>query len=235
MGKAGRRDEAGLSPPQESNTMTRPASSAPFVLPVLPWKPAALEPVMSARTIAFHHGKHHAGYIEKLNKLVAGTRYAEMSLEAIVAATAHNDNASGLFNNAAQAWNHGFFWTSLSPSAGAKPSGAVKRGIESAFGDVPAFKKAFATAAIDTFGSGWAWLVSRDGTLEIATTQNAGTPLTDSVSPLLALDVWEHAYYLDYQNDRKKYVEAVIDKLLDWGIAEDRLALAEDRLAQSAA
>jgi Fe-Mn family superoxide dismutase len=215
--------------------MTSHSPSAPFVLPALPWDPAALEPLMSARTIAFHHGKHHAGYIEKLNKLVAGTRYADMSLEAIVAATAHNAGATDLFNNAAQAWNHGFFWTSLSPLPGAKPAGAIKRGIDAAFGDFASFKKKFAAAAVETFGSGWAWLVSRDGALEIVTTHNADTPITDSVSPLLALDVWEHAYYLDYQNDRKKYVETVIDKLLDWSVAEERLALTEDRLAQSAA
>jgi len=215
--------------------MITPSLLPPFSLPDLPWGPDALEPLMSARTIEFHYGKHHRGYIDKLNKLVAGTRYADMSIEAIIAATAHNANAMDLFNNAAQAWNHGFFWASLSPSGRSRPAGAVKHGIEAAFGDLASFRKKFAAAATGTFGSGWAWLVSRDGRLEIVTTSNAGTALTDTVTPLLVLDVWEHAYYLDYQNDRKKYVEAVIDNLLDWSIAGKRLALAEDRLPQAVA
>jgi Fe-Mn family superoxide dismutase len=205
--------------------MSTPTKSPSFALPALPWDPAALEPLMSARTIGFHYGKHHAGYIDKLNTLVAGTRYAEMSLEAIIAATANNANAVAIFNNAAQAWNHGFFWANLAPAAAASgPSGAVKRGIESAFGNYAAFRKAFASAAVETFGSGWAWLVSRDGTLEIATTHNAGTPLTDCTSPLLALDVWEHAYYLDYQNLRPKYINSFLDELVNWDFANQALS-----------
>jgi Fe-Mn family superoxide dismutase len=225
--------ESGLSHLQGTPAMAETTASGPFQLPELPWEAAALEPLMSARTIEFHYGKHHRGYVDKLNKLVAGTRYADMSLEAIIAATSHNESARDLFNNAAQAWNHTFFWNSLSPKGTSKPAGAIKRGIDEAFGDEAGFRKQFADAAVATFGSGWAWLVTRDGALEITTTGNAGNPLTGNGMPLLVLDVWEHAYYRDYQNDRRKYVEAVIGKLLDWSIAEERLALTGDRLVHA--
>jgi Fe-Mn family superoxide dismutase len=197
--------------------------SAPFQLPPLPWAENALEPVISARTIGLHYGKHHATYVKKLNELVAGTRFADMPLEQVIAASVGGEDSKKIFNNAAQTWNHTFFWNCLAPGAGGEPSKAIARKIEESFGGFPQFKEKFSQAAIDTFGSGWAWLVARGDKLEILSTSNAGTPITMGATPLLTIDVWEHAYYVDYENRRPEFVNAVIDKLLNWDFAAEQL------------
>ena len=197
--------------------------SAPFQLPSLPWDESALEPVISARTIGLHYGKHHATYVKKLNELVAGTRFADMPLEHVIAATVGNAESQKIFNNAAQAWNHTFFWNCLQPRSGGAPPKAIGRRIEESFGGYAQFKEQFSQAAVDTFGSGWAWLVARGDKLEILSTANAGTPITMGATPLLTLDVWEHAYYIDYENRRPEFVDAVIDKLLNWDFAAEQL------------
>ena len=179
--------------------------------------------MISARTIGLHHGKHHATYVKKLNELVAGTRFADMPLEQVIAASVGGEDTKKIFNNAAQAWNHTFFWSCLAPRAGGEPSKALARRIEESFGGYAQFKEKFSQAAIDTFGSGWAWLVARGDKLEIVSTSNAGTPLTMGATPLLAIDVWEHAYYIDYENRRPEFVGAVIDRLLNWNFAEEQL------------
>jgi Fe-Mn family superoxide dismutase len=195
-------------------------------LPPLPYAQDALAPVISAETLSFHYGKHHKAYVDNLNKLVAGTDLADTPLEKVIAATAGKPDKAGLFNNAAQIWNHTFFWNSLQPNGGGAPTGAVARGIEAAFGGFDNFKKEFANAAMTQFGSGWAWLVADKGTLKVVKTPNAETPLTAGLTPLVTIDVWEHAYYLDYQNRRADFVAAVIDKLLNWEFANANLARA---------
>jgi Fe-Mn family superoxide dismutase len=193
------------------------------VLPPLPYPENALDPVISPRTLGFHYGKHHKGYVDTLNKLVAGTELSDLSLEALIAATAGKADKAAIFNNAAQVWNHTFYWRSLRPSGGGEPPAVLKQKIEAAFGDLDGCKKELATAATTQFGSGWAWLVQDSGTLKVVKTGNAETPLTGKVKPLLAIDVWEHAYYLDYQNRRADHVNAVLDKLINWGFAADNL------------
>ena len=195
-------------------------------LPPLPYAQDALAPVISAETLSFHYGKHHKAYVDNLNKLVAGTELADTPLEKVIAATAGKPDKAGMFNNAAQIWNHTFFWNSLKPNGGGAPTGAVAKGIEVAFGSFDNFKKEFANAAMTQFGSGWAWLVADKGTLKVVKTPNAETPLTAGLTPLVTIDVWEHAYYLDYQNRRADFVAAVIDKLLNWEFANANLARA---------
>ncbi|MGE0733569.1 MAG: superoxide dismutase [Alphaproteobacteria bacterium] len=197
-----------------------------FELKPLPFPISALEPHMSAKTLSVHHGKHHRKYIDTLNKLVDGTPYASMSLTQIVRKSAvdRSTKAQKVFNNAAQAWNHDFFWQSLSPEGGGIPPAALARRIEATFGDLAGFKRMFKKAAIDQFGSGWAWLVARGGELKIVTTGNAQTPIADGSAPLLTCDVWEHAYYLDYQNKRDEFVAAFLDRLINWKFAAVRLA-----------
>ncbi len=189
------------------------------VLPPLPYAENALEPVISARTLGFHYVRHHQGYVDNLNKLVAGTKYADLSLEAIVAGSAGRPEASAIFNNAAQAWNHDFYWHSLSPTGGGHPPAELRQQIESSFGSVDGCRTELARAALGQFGSGWAWLVLDGGAIRVAATANADSPLTRGLRPLLVIDVWEHAYYLDYQNRRADYVEAVLDKLINWEFA----------------
>lgn len=175
-----------------------------FDLPKLPYSQDALEPHISAETIEYHYGKHHQAYVNNLNGLIAGSTWASLSLEDIVRGT-----DGGLFNNAAQVWNHSFYWKCLSPSGGGEPTGAVADAINNAFGFFGEFKEQFSKAAAGQFGSGWAWLVvDGDGKLAIKTTSNAGCPLTFGCTPVLTCDVWEHAYYVDYRNARPKYVEA---------------------------
>ena len=198
-------------------------NTGPFSLPPLPWDEAALDPVISARTMQFHYGKHHKAYVDNLNELVEGTRFAELSLEEVVIQSARDEASKKIFNNAAQAWNHTFFWNALKPGGGGKPKGDIAGRIDTDFGGHEAFKKKFSEAAVDQFGSGWAWLVEQGGKLAIVAMPNAGTPITEGATPLLALDVWEHAYYLDYQNKRPDYADAVIDKLLNWDFANQRL------------
>ena len=197
--------------------------AALHVLPPLPYAENALDPAISANTIGLHYGKHHKGYVDTLNKLVAGTELADLSLERLIAATAGKSDKAAIFNNAAQTWNHTFYWRSLRPKGGGEPPTALKQKIEASFGNLDACKKELATAATSQFGSGWAWLVWDADRVKVVKTPNAETPLTTHAKPLLAVDVWEHAYYLDYQNRRADYVSAVLDKLIDWGFAADNL------------
>jgi len=193
--------------------------TAPFDLPPLPYAENALEPVISARTIGFHYGKHHRGYVDNLNKLVAGTEYAGQSLEKIIIHTAGNAEKAAIFNNAAQIWNHTFYWKSMTPKGGGEPPGELKRKMEASFGSVEACKKELAGAAVSQFGSGWAWLALDGDKLKVVKTANADLPLSMGMKPVLTVDVWEHAYYLDYQNRRADHVAAVLDKLTNWEFA----------------
>ena len=199
--------------------------TGPFKLSPLPYDEDALAPAISAKTIGFHYNKHHKAYVETLNTLVKDTRYAEMKLEEIVRATAGKDGAAEkkIFNNAGQVWNHDFYWRSLSPKP-AKPKGELKDAITRDFGGLDALIEELATAGKDQFGSGWAWLVSKDGRLSIEKTGNALDPMAMGINCLLCVDVWEHAYYLDYQNERPKYLESVLKKLLNWDFAAENLA-----------
>ena len=194
-----------------------------YVLAPLSYADNALEPVISANTMSFHYGKHHKAYVDNLNKLVADTTLAGQSLENIITATAGQADKAGIFNNAAQVWNHMFYWHSLSPQGGGEPPAALKQKIEASFGSVDACKKEFANAAVTQFGSGWAWLVQEGDKLAIAKTSNADSPLTKNIRPLLTIDVWEHAYYLDYQNRRPDYVNTILDKLINWEFAAANL------------
>ncbi len=184
-------------------------------LPELPYPVNALEPHISKETLEFHHGKHHATYVAKLNDLIKGSEYENMTLEDII-----KKSSGGIFNNAAQIWNHTFYWHSLSPDGGGEPGGALGDAINSAFGSFAEFKDAFTQTSVNTFGSGWGWLVmNADGGLEVVSTSNAGTPITDAgMTPLLTCDVWEHAYYIDYRNARPKYLEAFWN-LANWDFA----------------
>ena len=183
-----------------------------FVLPALPYAQDALEPYISAETLEYHYGKHHKSYVDKLNGLAAGTDLANKSLEEVV-----KTSDGGVFNNAAQVWNHTFYWNCLSPNGGGAASGAIAEALDAAFGSFDAFKEAFTTSAVNNFGSSWTWLVKKaDGSVAIVNTSNAATPLTDDdVTPLLTVDLWEHAYYIDYRNARPKYMEAFW-ALLNW-------------------
>ena len=201
----------------------RTSAAAPFVLPPLPYPEDALEPVISARTIGFHFGKHHLGYLNNANQLVAGTEYAGMTLENIVKAAAGKPDRIALFNNAAQVWNHSFYWNSLTPKGGGKPPADLLKNIEASFGALDACIKEFSNAALTQFASGWAWLVADGSRLKIVKTPNAETPLTQGLKPLLTIDVWEHAYYLDYQNRRADYVAAVLEKRINWKFAAENL------------
>ncbi|MFA5338537.1 MAG: superoxide dismutase [Candidatus Omnitrophota bacterium] len=198
-------------------------SATVHVLPPLPYAQDALGPAISANTISFHYGKHHKGYVDNLNKLAAGTEFAGMTLKQIIAATAGKADKAAIFNNASQAWNHAFYWNSLTPNGGGEVPAALKIKIEASFGTVDACKKELAAAATTQFGSGWAWLVLDGDKLKVIKTGNADSPLTKGLKPLLTIDVWEHAYYLDYQNRRADYVNAVLDKLINWSFAEDNL------------
>ena len=198
-------------------------SSAPIMLPSLPYEQSALQPVISANTLSFHYGKHHKTYVDTLNKLVTGTQFSDMPLEQIIKATADQADRTAIFNNAAQVWNHTFYWHSLRPKGGGEPPAVLERLMESSFGSVEACKKELAGAAMGQFGSGWAWLVLDGGKLKVVKTGNAHTPLTQAAKPLLTIDVWEHAYYLDYQNRRADYVNAVLDTLVNWEFAAENL------------
>lgn len=187
-------------------------------LPELPYAIDALEPHVSANTLEFHHGKHHKAYVDKLNAAIAGTSYEGHSLEGIIAA-ARDAADSGVFNNAAQAWNHTFLWHSMSPNGGGEPAGPLADAINEKFGDVASFRSEFKRSALAQFGSGWTWLVQTADGLGIVSTGNAESPLGGGMTPLLTLDVWEHAYYLDYQNKRDAYVDTFLDKLVNWEFA----------------
>jgi Fe-Mn family superoxide dismutase len=197
--------------------------SQPIAFPPLPYDQGALAPVISANTLSFHYGKHHKTYVDTLNKLIVGTEFADMPLEQIVKASAGEAEQSAIFHNAAQAWNHAFYWKSLRPKGGGEPPAALKRLMENSFGGVDVCKKELSKAAVGQFGSGWAWLVLNGNKLEILKTPDAKTPLTGGPRPLLTIDVWEHAYYLDYQNRRVDYVNALLDKLANWEFAAKNL------------
>ena len=197
-----------------------------FTLPPLPYPENALAPVISANTLSFHYGKHHKAYLDNLNKLIAGTEYESASLEKIITDTAGKADKTPIFNNAAQTWNHTFYWNGLKPNGGGKPTGRIAQMIESDLGGYEQFKKDFAQAGVTQFGSGWAWLVAEGGKLKLVKTGNADNPLTKGQVPLLTLDVWEHAYYLDYQNRRPDHLSAAIDQLLNWDFANENLARA---------
>ncbi len=187
-------------------------------LPELPYAKNALEPYISAETLDYHYGKHHAAYVNNLNKLIQGTEFADLPLEEIV-----KKASGGIFNNAAQTWNHTFYWNSLTPKGNAEPDGALAAAINTSFGSYAHFKETFTTAATTLFGSGWAWLVQNpDGTLAVEQTSNAQNPLTTGKTPLLTCDVWEHAYYIDYRNLRPKYLEAFWS-LVNWQFAAKNL------------
>jgi Fe-Mn family superoxide dismutase len=206
------------------NDKTRNSSvGAQHLLPPLPYAENALDPVISARTIGIHYGKHHKTYVDNLNKLITDTELTGLTLQEIMSKTAGQVDKAGIFNNAAQVWNHTFYWNSLSQKGGGEPPVVLKQKIENSFGDLDSCKKELATAAMTQFGSGWAWLVMNGDKLEVTKTANAGSPLSNGVKPLLVIDVWEHAYYLDYQNRRVDYVNAVIEKLINWGFAESNL------------
>jgi len=194
-----------------------------FTLPPLPWAENALEPVISANTISFHYGKHHKTYVDNLNNLVKGTDYESAPLEKIIKETAGKADKAGIFNNAAQVWNHTFYWNSMRSGGGGKPSGKIASMIDAAFGSYDNFKKELSTACVTQFGSGWGWLVQDGSALKVVKTANAEVPFTKGQKPLLTIDVWEHAYYLDQQNKRAAYVDAVIDKLLNWDFANKNL------------
>lgn len=190
-------------------------------LPELPYAKNALVPYISEETLEFHFGKHHATYVTKLNGLISATEFENSSLEEIV----KNAPVGGLFNNAAQVWNHTFYWNSLSPNGGGEPTGDLANAIESAFGSPEEFRNKFTDSAVNNFGSGWTWLVKKpDGTLEITNTANAGNPLTEGLLPVLTCDIWEHAYYIDYRNLRPKYLEAFWS-LVNWDFASSNLDL----------
>ena len=200
---------------------------APFQLPPLPWAENALEPVVSARTIGLHYGKHHKTYVTKLNELVAGTRFADMPLEKVILESAGKEQK--IFNNAAQVWNHTFFWNCLRApqGGGGKPTGDLAARVDRDLGGYDKFKEDFANAAVNQFGSGWAWVADKGGKLEIMSTSNAELPMTKGATAVLTIDVWEHAYYVDYENRRPEFVKAVIDKLLNWDFAAEQLSRAK--------
>jgi Fe-Mn family superoxide dismutase len=187
-------------------------------LPDLPYAADALEPHISAETLSFHHGKHHQTYVTKLNELIAGTEYEELPLEEVVKRA-----SGGTFNNAAQIWNHSFYWNCLSPSGGGAPTGKIAEAIDASWGSFDKFKEELTQSAATNFGSGWTWLAKNaQGGLEILNTSNAGNPLTDGKTPILTIDVWEHAYYIDYRNARPKYIEAYW-QLVNWEFANQNL------------
>ncbi|MBT4879864.1 MAG: superoxide dismutase [Alphaproteobacteria bacterium] len=192
-------------------------------LPDLPYAIEALEPHISGRTLEFHHGKHHQIYVTNLNNLIQETALAEASLEEIILQSSGKDDKVGIFNNAAQVWNHTFYWNSMRPGGGGAPTGALKAKIDGAFGSYDIFCDEFKKAATTQFGSGWAWLVEDSGELRIVKTANAETPITQDLKPLLTCDVWEHAYYLDYQNRRPDYVGVFLKNLLNWEFAQQNI------------
>ncbi len=220
--------------PRLSHAADAPASSATpaprFALPDLPWAPTALDPVISSSTIAQHHGKHHRAYVDNLAKLLPGSPLAEATdLTEVIRKSARDDKLKAIYNNAAQTWNHTFYWHSLSPKGGGTPPLELAKRIDADFGSLAALREATLTAATGQFGSGWVWLVLDKGSkkLVVVKTSNADTPLTSADQvPLATVDVWEHAYYLDYQSRRKDYAAAVFDKLINWGFVAENLAKA---------
>jgi Fe-Mn family superoxide dismutase len=195
-----------------------------FELPPLPYEKNALEPHMSARTLEFHHDKHHKAYVDNANRLVQGTPLAGKPLEDVIRATAHDDSKTAIFNNAAQIWNHTFFWNSMKPGGGGRPEGKVAQALERDLGGYDKFREEFKNACVGQFGSGWGWLVREGDHLKVIKTPNAVNPLALGSSALLTCDVWEHAYYLDFQNRRPDFVDSFLDHLVNWDHVERELA-----------
>jgi Fe-Mn family superoxide dismutase len=195
-------------------------------LPTLAYSLDALAPHINSQTLSIHHGKHHAAYVTNGNKLIEGTDLASKSAVDIIKATAGKADKVAIFNNAAQAWNHSFYWSSMKPKGGGKPSGNIAKKIDTDLGGYAKFVELFTQAGTTQFGSGWAWLSLRNGKLEVTKTPNAETPLTTGAVPLLTMDVWEHAYYLDFQNRRPDYIKAFLDNLVNWDFANQNLAKA---------
>ena len=198
-----------------------------FELPPLPYPKDGLEPHMSARTLEFHHGKHHKAYVDTLNKLVKDTPFETQSLEAVIKATAKDESKTLIFNNAGQAWNHAFFWNCMRPRGGGQPTGDLAKRIDQDFGSLDKFKEEFKQAAATQFGSGWAWLVLDGGKLKVTKTPNAVDPLAQGQAALLTCDVWEHAYYLDFQNRRPDFVQTFLDHLVNWEFVAKTLSAAK--------
>ena len=198
-------------------------TNMPFELPTLPYSKNALAPHISENTINYHYGKHHQAYITNLNNLISGTDLADKSLEEIIKISANDKTKAGIFNNSAQVWNHTFYWHSMKPNGGGKPSGEVLKQIESDFGSYENFVTEFKNAGATQFGSGWAWLVLDSGKLKVIKTGNAETPLTTSAKPLMTMDVWEHAYYLDFQNARPTYIDTFLNHLVNWDFVNENL------------
>jgi Fe-Mn family superoxide dismutase len=213
-------------PPGQTGLSLSISSSMAHQLPALPYSLDALEPHISARTLEFHYGKHHAAYVTNLNNLVAGSELADHSLEDTILAVAGDASKAGVFNNAAQVWNHTFYWQGMKPGGGGAPSGELAAKIDADFGSFDAFKEQFKAAGATQFGSGWAWLVLDNGTLKITKTGNADLPLAHGQKALLTMDVWEHAYYLDYQNRRPDYMTTFLEKLVNWDFVAANLAAA---------
>ena len=198
-------------------------TNMPFELPTLPYGKSALAPHISENTINYHYGKHHQAYVTNLNNLISGTDLAEKSLEEIIKISANDKTKAGIFNNSAQVWNHTFYWHSMKPNGGGKPTGEVLKLIESDFGSYENFVTEFKNAGATQFGSGWAWLVLDSGKLKVVKTGNAETPLTTSAKPLMTMDVWEHAYYLDFQNARPTYIDTFLNHLVNWDFVNENL------------
>jgi superoxide dismutase, Fe-Mn family len=203
--------------------MLKGADHMAFELPSLPYADTALEPYYSAKTFSFHHGKHHKAYVDNLNKLLPGSPFENSTLEEIILAVAGDATKAGFFNNAAQVWNHTFFWHCMTPGGGGAPSGALAAKIDAAFGSYEKFAEQFKAAAVGRFGSGWAWLVLDGSELKIMSTPNAETPMTGGKRALLTVDVWEHAYYLDYQNRRPDFVQTFLEHLVNWDFVAENL------------
>ncbi len=198
-------------------------AATPHQLPDLPFANDALEPVISAQTISFHYGRHHRGYLDNLNRQLQGSPLATLSLADLIRETAGKSEFAAIFNNAAQVWNHTFYWQSMKPDGGGEPPARLAAMMQASFGSVDACKQALKNAANRQFASGWAWLVQDGSRLRVVSTGNAELPLTDTLNPLLTIDVWEHAYYLDHQNRRAAYTDAVVERLLNWQFADDNI------------
>lgn len=193
----------------------------PFILPDLPYSKNSLEPYLTFKTLDFHHGKHHQAYVTNLNKMIENNELASKDLETIIIETSKNEQKKGIFNNAAQVWNHTFLWYSMKPNGGGKPHGKIEGQINKDFGSYDKFKEEFKNAGVSQFGSGWVWLVFDGNKLSVMKTANAELPLTNNLVPIITSDVWEHAYYLDYQNRRVDYLTIFLDHLINWDFAEE--------------
>jgi Fe-Mn family superoxide dismutase len=199
-------------------------AASPISLPPLPYAQNALAPSISENTISFHYGRHHQAYVNNTIKMIAGTGFEKAGLEEIIRKTAGRADQAALFNNAAQVFNHNFYWNSMTPGGGGEPKGRIAERIKESFGSYQKFSEAFSNAAATQFGSGWAWLVQNGSKLQVIKTANADTPTAAGLRPLITIDVWEHAYYLDYQNRRADYIKAFVEKLLNWDFALKNLA-----------